>query len=137
MVTARDGDEALRRLRSSWPDLLIIDMMMPRWGGFAVLEHYQGDTTAPPFIMITANESDKHRAYAETIGVTAHLRKPFSLDQLLEHVDGVLKPAKPLNLPAHAQVRLTIEVLPASPLTVGKLKAFPRSLVALGQLHKG
>jgi predicted DNA-binding antitoxin AbrB/MazE fold protein len=46
--------------------------------------------------------------------------------------DGVLKPAKPLNLPAHAEVRLTIEVLPASPLTVGQLTAFLRSLPALG-----
>ena len=46
--------------------------------------------------------------------------------------DGVLKPAHPLNLPAHAQVRLTIEVLPNSPLTVGKLNAFLRSLPALG-----
>jgi predicted DNA-binding antitoxin AbrB/MazE fold protein len=46
--------------------------------------------------------------------------------------DGVLKPAQPLDLPAHAEVRVTIELLPASPLTVGKLNAFLRSLPALG-----
>ena len=46
--------------------------------------------------------------------------------------DGVLKPAQPLNLPAHAEVRVTIELLPASPLTVGKLNRFLRSLPALG-----
>jgi predicted DNA-binding antitoxin AbrB/MazE fold protein len=46
--------------------------------------------------------------------------------------DGVLKPTQPLNLPAHAEVRLTIELLPASPLTAGKLNAFLRSLPALG-----
>jgi len=46
--------------------------------------------------------------------------------------DGVLKPAQPLNLPAHAEVHLTIELLPAAPLTVGNLNAFLRSLPALG-----
>jgi predicted DNA-binding antitoxin AbrB/MazE fold protein len=46
--------------------------------------------------------------------------------------DGVLKPAQPLNLPAHAEVRVTIELLPASALTVGTLNAFLRSLPALG-----
>ena len=51
--------------------------------------------------------------------------------------DGVLKPAQPLNLPAHAEVRVTIEVLPASPLTVGKLNAFLRSLLALGDDAEG
>lgn len=47
--------------------------------------------------------------------------------------DGVLKPAQPLNLPPQAQVRITMEVLPASPLTVGKLKDFLRSLPSLGE----
>ncbi len=46
--------------------------------------------------------------------------------------DGVLKPSQPLDLPAHAEVRVTVELLPASPLTVGKLNAFLRSLPALG-----
>ncbi len=46
--------------------------------------------------------------------------------------DGVLKPIQPLDLPAHTQVRLTIEVLPASPLTVGQLNDFLRALPTLG-----
>jgi predicted DNA-binding antitoxin AbrB/MazE fold protein len=45
--------------------------------------------------------------------------------------DGVLKPTEPLNLPPHAEVRVTIELLPASPLTVGELNAFLRSLPSL------
>jgi len=51
--------------------------------------------------------------------------------------DGVLKPAQPLDLPAHAEVRLTIELLPAPPLTVGKLNAFLKSLPALGDDAEG
>jgi predicted DNA-binding antitoxin AbrB/MazE fold protein len=46
--------------------------------------------------------------------------------------DGVLKPAQPLNLPPHAEVRITIEPVPASPLTVEKLNAFLSSLPTLG-----
>ncbi|HBI46646.1 MAG TPA: hypothetical protein DDY78_27900 [Planctomycetales bacterium] len=46
--------------------------------------------------------------------------------------DGVLKPTQPLNLPAHAEVRVTIELLPTSPLTVGELNAFLGSLPSLG-----
>ena len=46
--------------------------------------------------------------------------------------DGVLKPAQPLNLPAHAEVRLTIELLKGRPLTVRELNTFLRSLPALG-----
>jgi predicted DNA-binding antitoxin AbrB/MazE fold protein len=46
--------------------------------------------------------------------------------------DGVLKPNQPLNLPAHAEVRVTIELLPTPPLTVGALNAFLRSLPPLG-----
>ena len=45
--------------------------------------------------------------------------------------DGVLKPTKPLDLPAHAQVRVTIELLPECPLTVGKLVAFLQALPPL------
>ena len=46
--------------------------------------------------------------------------------------DGVLKPSEPLDLPPHAEVRVTIEVLPTSPVTVGTLNAFLGSLPALG-----
>lgn len=46
--------------------------------------------------------------------------------------DGVLKPREPLDLPARAEVRVTVELLPASPLTVGNLNTFLRSLPALG-----
>jgi predicted DNA-binding antitoxin AbrB/MazE fold protein len=47
--------------------------------------------------------------------------------------DGVLKPTQPLKLPAHAEVRVTIELLPVSPLTFGTLNGFLRSLPALGE----
>jgi DNA-binding response OmpR family regulator len=68
------------------PDLVILDMMMPRMGGYPVLEHFKGKTDAPPIIMITANEGSRHKAYAEYLGVIDYIRKPFAMERLLEAV---------------------------------------------------
>ena len=61
-------------------------MMMPRMGGYPVLEHFRGKTDAPPIIMITANEGSRHKAYAEYLGVVDYIRKPFAMERLLEAV---------------------------------------------------
>jgi len=68
------------------PDLVILDMMMPRMGGYPVLEHFKGKPDAPPIIMITANEGSRHKAYAEYLGVIDYLRKPFATEKLMEAV---------------------------------------------------
>ena len=62
-------------------------MMMPRMGGYPVLEHFRGKTDAPPIIMITANEGSRHKAYAEYLGVVDYIRKPFAMERLLEAVN--------------------------------------------------
>jgi DNA-binding NtrC family response regulator len=83
---AEDSREAQQLIDGQPIDLVILDMMMPHWGGFAVLEHCRGRPGAPPFIMITANQGEKHKAYAEQLGVLAYIRKPFALERLLESV---------------------------------------------------
>ena len=93
---ADDGMTAQQLIQGERPDLVILDMMMPRWGGFMVLEHYEGKTDAPPFIMITASEGDKHKTYAEKIGVADYICKPFSMERLMEGVDRVLGEAPPV-----------------------------------------
>lgn len=60
--------------------------MMPRMGGFPVLEHFRNKVDAPPIIMITANEGSRHKAYAEWLGVVSYVRKPFAMEELLEKV---------------------------------------------------
>jgi DNA-binding response OmpR family regulator len=61
-------------------------MMMPRMGGYPVLEHFKGKADAPPIIMITANEGSRHKAYAEYLGVIEYLRKPFATEKLMDAV---------------------------------------------------
>ena len=83
---APNGIEGQRQIESLNPDLVITDMMMPRMGGFPVLEFLKTLTVPPAVIMITANEGGRHKAYAEMLGVADYLRKPFPMEALLESV---------------------------------------------------
>ncbi|MGC1275787.1 MAG: response regulator [Planctomycetaceae bacterium] len=90
---APNGIEGQKRVEEDRPDLIITDMMMPRMGGFPVLEFLKTLPDAPPVIMITANEGGRHKAYAEMLGVADYLRKPFAMDVLLESVARALRDA--------------------------------------------
>ena len=69
------------------PDLVILDMMMPKRSGFLVLEKLRRTRETPVrVIMITANEGNRHKAYAEMLGVDDYIRKPFPMDRLIESV---------------------------------------------------
>ena len=94
-LEAEDGLDARELIDRQRPDLVILDMMMPRWGGFAVLEHFQNTPHSPPFIMITAHEGEKHRAYALQAGAVDYIRKPFAFESLLDRIDHLLQKLKP------------------------------------------
>ena len=86
VLQARDGQQGKNLIYQDHPDLVILDMMMPRMGGYPVLEHFRDKPDAPPIIMITANEGSRHKAYAEYLGVVDYIRKPFAMERLLEAV---------------------------------------------------
>ena len=87
VLTATDGNAGLSAAEREQPDLVIVDMMMPRKSGFLVLEKLKSrQKTMPKVIMITANEGGRHRAYAEMLGVDDYIRKPFAMDRLMESV---------------------------------------------------
>ena len=95
---ARDGNQGLAMAESEDPDLVILDMMMPKRSGFLVLEKLRRTREVPiRVIMITANEGSRHKAYAEMLGVDDYLRKPFAMDVLLEAVERSLAKAAALN----------------------------------------
>src|SRR5262245_23870913 len=100
IIQARDGQQGKQAIYNQRPDLVILDMMMPRMGGYPVLEHFHGKTDAPPIIMITANEGSRHKVYAEYLGVIDYIRKPFGMDRLLESVHKALESPKPADSPA-------------------------------------
>jgi DNA-binding response OmpR family regulator len=92
VLRASNGQEGKAVIYNQRPDLVILDMMMPRMGGYPVLEHFKGKPEAPPIIMITANEGSRHKAYAEYLGVVDYIRKPFAMERLVETVNRVLQP---------------------------------------------
>ncbi|MGA2254495.1 MAG: response regulator [Thermoguttaceae bacterium] len=92
VIVARDGNQGLAMAEREDPDLVILDMMMPKRSGFLVLEKLRRTRPVPlRVIMITANEGSRHKAYAEMLGVDDYIRKPFAMDRLLESVTRLLK----------------------------------------------
>src|SRR6476660_2299087 len=84
---ARDGNQGLAMAEREDPDLVILDMMMPKRSGFLVLEKLSRTRPVPVrVIMITANEGSRHKAYAEMLGVDDYTRKPFAMDKLVDAV---------------------------------------------------
>jgi DNA-binding response OmpR family regulator len=91
VLVARDGNQGLALTERENPDLVILDMMMPKRSGFLVLEKLRRTRENPPrVIMITANEGSRHKAYAEMLGVDDYLRKPFPMDRLIDSVNRLL-----------------------------------------------
>ena len=91
VLIARDGNQGLAMAERENPDLVILDMMMPKRSGFLVLEKLRRTRAVPlKVIMITANEGSRHQAYAEMLGVDDYIRKPFAMERLVESVDRLL-----------------------------------------------
>ncbi|MBL9032524.1 MAG: response regulator [Phycisphaerae bacterium] len=80
---ATDGNEAVRICHEDPPDLVVLDMMLPRRSGFLALEKIKGREDSPLVIMVTANEGRRHQAYAESLGVDKYLLKPVPLSRLI------------------------------------------------------
>jgi len=90
VAVASNGVEGRRIIENDRPALVITDMMMPKMGGFPILEFIRTQQTPPRVIMITANEGGRHKAYAEMLGVDEYLRKPFAMDVLLEAIERII-----------------------------------------------
>ena len=91
ILVARDGNQGLAIAEREDPDLVILDMMMPKRSGFLVLERLRRTRPVPlRIIMVTANEGSRHKAYAEMLGVDDYIRKPFAMDRLLDSVNRLL-----------------------------------------------
>jgi len=95
ILVARDGNQGILMAERENPDLVVLDMMMPKRSGFLVLERLRRSHPVPMrVIMITANEGSRHKAYAEMLGVDDYIRKPFAMDRLLGSVERLLGAAR-------------------------------------------
>ena len=88
VVTATDGIDALEQLEDLTPEVMLLDIEMPRMDGFALARELRRNpkTQAMPIIMITSRTADKHRDYAMQLGVNTYLGKPYQEDELLQNI---------------------------------------------------
>ncbi len=92
VVTANDGVDAMTHLQSSVPDIMLLDIEMPRMDGFEVARQVRHSQRLKdlPIIMITSRTGEKHRQTAMEIGVNSYLGKPFQENQLLDNIEELL-----------------------------------------------
>jgi chemosensory pili system protein ChpA (sensor histidine kinase/response regulator) len=90
VLTAKDGIDALEQLIDIVPDVMLVDIEMPRMDGFDLTRNVRADARLKgvPIIMITSRIADKHRNYAREIGVDHYLGKPYDEEALLKLIAG-------------------------------------------------
>lgn len=95
VVLAKDGVDALEHLQSITPDVMLVDIEMPRMDGFDLTRNVRDDerTRGIPIIMITSRTAAKHRNFAMELGVNEYLGKPYQEDVLLELISGFVSKA--------------------------------------------
>src|SRR6201999_1670160 len=88
VLTARDGMDAITLLQDNVPDIILLDIEMPRMDGYEVAAHVRNDPRLRdvPIIMITSRVGEKHRARAIELGVDDYLGKPYQEAQLLDAI---------------------------------------------------
>lgn len=93
VLIARDGEAGLAAIRASHPDLVILDVMMPKLDGFAVLDAVRADPAvqAIKILMLTARGRDADQKKGLTHGADAYLSKPFSTFEMVDKVQELLR----------------------------------------------
>jgi chemosensory pili system protein ChpA (sensor histidine kinase/response regulator) len=93
VVTARDGLEAIEKMAEQVPDLVLLDIEMPRMDGYEVAQNMKADSRLHkvPIMMITSRTGDKHRQRAFDLGVERYLGKPYQEFELMRQVNEVFK----------------------------------------------
>jgi len=93
VVLAKDGVDALQQLQAITPDVMLVDIEMPRMDGFDLTRNVRGDerTRQIPIIMITSRTAAKHRNYALELGVNEYLGKPYREEDLLAAIQGFIR----------------------------------------------
>ncbi len=90
IATARDGDEALRRLRGGWPDLLIVDMMMPRMDGLTLAREIKAHADLPIIVLSAIDAGDSKADLLEEVAED-YVTKPYHYPELRARINRVLR----------------------------------------------
>jgi DNA-binding response OmpR family regulator len=92
-----DGNTAVRICETDPPQLVVLDMMLPKRSGFLVVEKIKQIENPPRIIMVTANEGKRHQQYAMGLGVDGYLLKPVRLERLITMAQEMLAKDDPID----------------------------------------
>jgi DNA-binding response OmpR family regulator len=93
VVTAADGEEGIKKAQDEKPDIIVLDIMMPKMDGYEACKRLKSDpkTKAIPVILLTAKGRDVDRRLGSEAGADDYVVKPFSPGRLIERVEGIMK----------------------------------------------
>lgn len=93
VITAADGAEAIEKAISEKPDIIVLDIMMPKMDGYQACKKLKSDpqTKSIPVILLTAKGRDIDRRLGSDAGADDYVVKPFSPGRLIERVEGMIK----------------------------------------------
>lgn len=91
VITANDGVEGLRRALEESPDLVVLDVMMPRMSGLEVCKQLRAQRASIPIIMLTARGQEVDKVVGLELGADDYVTKPFSIRELLARVKAILR----------------------------------------------
>ena len=95
VLTASDGEEGYRLIVERKPDLIILDLMLPKLGGYEVCRKVRGEGVTTPILILTARGEESDRVLGLDLGADDYITKPFSVRELLARVRAALRRAQP------------------------------------------
>ena len=97
VVTAADGEQGYSLARSRKPDLIVLDLMLPRMSGYEVCRKLRAEGVATPIVILTARGDEADRIVGLDLGADDYVTKPFSIRELLARIRAVLRRAQVQN----------------------------------------
>jgi DNA-binding response OmpR family regulator len=123
VITARDGIEGLQRALDESPDLVVLDVMMPRMSGLEVCKQLRAKRASLPIIMLTARGQEVDKVVGLELGADDYVTKPFSIRELLARVKAILRRAAagPKNPEQHSFADVEVDLRRCRVVKSGKL----------------
>jgi DNA-binding response OmpR family regulator len=95
VLTATDGQQGYRLIREQSPDLIVLDLMIPKMDGYELCRKVRSEGMAVPILMLTARSEEMDRVHGLDIGADDYVTKPFSVPELLARIRAILRRAQP------------------------------------------